>query len=33
MAAGWDGAPDIKNPGFPHNGKWNIRWEGLKKMQ
>ena len=33
MCAGWDGCPDVKNPGFPHNGKWNVKWEGLNKMQ
>lgn len=33
MCAGWDGCPEIKNPGFPRNGKWNVKWEGLKKMQ
>ncbi len=32
MAAGWDGCPDRPAPGFPNNGKWNIRWEGLKPM-
>lgn len=32
MAAGWDGCPDRKCPGFPNDGKWNVRWEGLKKM-
>ncbi len=32
MAAGWDGGPDRKCPGFPNDGKWNVRWEGLKKM-
>ena len=32
MAAGWDGCPDRPAPGFPDNGKWNIRWEGLKPM-
>ncbi|WP_200978977.1 hypothetical protein [Echinicola sp. 20G] len=32
MAAGWEGAPDRANPGFPDNGKWNVKWEGLKKM-
>jgi hypothetical protein len=31
MAAGWDGA-DRPAPGFPDNGRWNIRWEGLKRM-
>lgn len=33
MCAGWDGCKNIPNPGFPQNGKWNVRWEGLKKMQ
>jgi hypothetical protein len=32
MAAGWDGAPDRSSPGFPDNGKWNVRWEGLRTM-
>ncbi len=32
MAAGWDGAPDRACPGFPNNGKWNVRWEGLRRM-
>lgn len=29
MAQGWDGAPNIPAPGFPKNGQWNIRYEGL----
>jgi protein-glucosylgalactosylhydroxylysine glucosidase len=29
MVAGWDGAPKRANPGFPANGKWRIRSEGL----
>lgn len=29
MAAGWDGAPKEPCPGFPKNGKWKVRWEGL----
>lgn len=33
MCAGWDGCPDVKNPGFPQDGKWNVKWEGLRKMQ
>ncbi len=33
MCVGWDGCPQIQNPGFPKDGKWNVRWEGLKKMQ
>ena len=32
MAAGWDGAPRRDAPGFPDNGKWDIRWEGLCRM-
>jgi hypothetical protein len=32
MTAGWDGCPDRPAPGFPDNGKWNIRWVGLKRM-
>jgi hypothetical protein len=32
MTAGWDGCPDRPSPGFPDNGKWNMRWEGLKRM-
>ena len=31
MCAGWDGCAE-KNPGFPKNGKWNVRWEGLKPL-
>lgn len=30
MAAGWDGAPNQPNPGFPHDGSWKVRWEDLK---
>lgn len=29
MCAGWDGCT-VKNPGFPKDGKWDVRWEGLK---
>jgi len=32
MTAGWDGDPNRPSPGFPANGKWNIRWEGLWPM-
>ncbi len=32
MAAGWDGCPDRPNPGFPDDGTWRIRWEGLRRM-
>lgn len=30
MAAGWDGAPERHAPGFPDNGMWKVRWEGLR---
>lgn len=29
MAAGWDGAPKVNAPGFPQDGSWTVRWEGL----
>ncbi|MDR1381966.1 MAG: hypothetical protein LBJ47_10890 [Tannerella sp.] len=29
MAAGWDGAPDKHAPGFPDDGSWTVRYEGL----
>lgn len=32
MLAGWDGSVGV-NPGFPADGKWNVRWEGLQKVQ
>lgn len=31
MCAGWDGC-DKPNPGFPKDGQWDVRWEGLKPM-
>jgi len=31
MAAGWDGAPEGPAPGFPHDGRWVVRWEGLRR--
>ena len=31
MCAGWDGC-DRKNPGFPDDGTWDVRWEGLSPM-
>ncbi len=33
MCAGWDGCPTPNNPGFPQDGTWNVRWEGLQRMQ
>jgi hypothetical protein len=32
MAAGWEGAPDIQAPGFPADGKWTVRYEGLNPL-
>jgi hypothetical protein len=29
MAAGWDGAPLTHAPGFPDDGSWTVRFEGL----
>jgi hypothetical protein len=31
MAAGWDGAADVHAPGFPNDGSWTVRCEGLSK--
>jgi protein-glucosylgalactosylhydroxylysine glucosidase len=31
MCAGYDGST-IPNPGIPRNGKWKVKWEGLRKM-
>jgi hypothetical protein len=31
MCAGWDGCT-VANPGFPHDGTWDVRWEGLHPM-
>lgn len=31
MCAGWDGCQTV-NPGFPKDGTWEVRWEGLKPM-
>jgi hypothetical protein len=31
MAAGWDGAPDRPCPGFPADGTWKVKAEGLLK--
>jgi hypothetical protein len=33
MCAGWDGCSQPLNPGFPQDGRWDVRWEGLQKMQ
>jgi hypothetical protein len=31
MCAGWDGCT-VRNPGFPDDGTWDVRWEGLLPM-
>ena len=31
MCAGWDGCK-IVTPGFPKDGNWNVKWEGLLPM-
>jgi hypothetical protein len=31
MAGGWDGGPNTYAPGFPKNGKWNVKVEGFGK--
>ena len=31
MCGGYDGST-VKTPGFPKNGKWNVKWEGFRKM-
>ena len=31
MCAGWDGC-EKKNPGFPDNGEWDVRWENLRPV-
>ena len=30
MCAGWEGCK-VNNPGFPKDGKWNVKWENLSK--
>ncbi len=32
MAGGWDGAPPVNAPGFPQDGSWKVRVEGLNKL-
>ena len=32
MAAGWDSAPAGDAPGFPRDGSFTVRWEGLRRM-
>ena len=30
MAAGWRDGPDIPAPGFPKDGRWRVRVEGMR---
>lgn len=32
MAAGWDGGPEHPAPGFPADGAWIVKWEGLSPL-
>lgn len=32
MAGGWDGGPDTPAPGFPKNGRWDVKVEGFEKV-
>jgi len=32
MAAGWDNGPDVPAPGFPKDGSWNVKYEGISKF-
>jgi hypothetical protein len=32
MCAGWDGSTDKSNPGFPDDGSWVVKWEGLQPL-
>ena len=31
MCAGWEGN-ETENPGFPKDGKWNVKWENLESL-
>lgn len=31
MCAGWDGC-NTKNPGFPKDGTWDVKWEGISPV-
>jgi hypothetical protein len=32
MAAGWEDGPSRNAPGFPDDGQWVVKHEGLRKM-
>jgi hypothetical protein len=31
MTAGWDGDKNVPEPGWPKDGSWVVKWEGLQK--
>lgn len=31
MCAGWDGC-EVENPGFPKDGSWKVKWEGITPL-
>jgi hypothetical protein len=31
MTAGWNGDKNVKQPGWPKDGSWVVKWEGLSK--
>ncbi len=33
MCAGWTDCPKRNAPGFPDNGQWKVKWEGLKPIE
>ena len=32
MIGGWDGAPKVNAPGFPQDGQWSVKSEGLNPL-
>jgi hypothetical protein len=32
MACGWNGSSDHQCPGFPQDGSWSVKWEGLQSL-
>lgn len=32
MAGGWDNSPEINAPGFPQDGKWQVKVENIQKL-
>lgn len=33
MCAGWEGGPERHAPGFPDDGQWTVKYEGLRRSQ